>query len=855
MPVLAEMVLFFTMAYPEFVTKHPQLKSLMMSIWTESRSFFVTATAGLDIRILFKAYQKGERRQLRVDEEQLRGQQDTKFKMSHNQRILHLLIIIRDIVSLCEFDLSYLAKLTHDVLALSAFAYYELNILFQDAQPYPPAVELLDQLVRLAKLYLKYEETVQRFFVFNLGSVDCVYLSQLCDQFASGAQDWQQALSSMFESLLYNLQTVVDLDEFDGGTRYDFTPYLVTHSRICQHFNNLSLSQRTAYFHPLLEHLETIRLHVLFAQSPIRAFLQYCPIHKMWGYSNSLAAYLKAEQTDTHLLATIFELYTLFNLDLIASSILESEFKRLNGVLQTSRADLLNQVSKYMNTYLLPDTPMASVMALNRLSNVFHPEKFVYSPKALDIGFLEAETKYKRRIWQLKELLIRLPEKIEFQGQQLEMAPFIAARITSNLVSILFPATIPQNILVLDQAFSAATEFLWPFFALLGSSFPTHMFAFRFDQACYHAQSTYLDLVGRLRAPHETDSLDPAQRPRGRLLVIVAGCLAEFLENDYQDALYAPYSRRFAQAPEKMSFSYEPLEKLLANFGLHAAFVVDHIATAACVKSITTIMSVYAKMAADLSVWLTDARGNGTKWLDGLTRPELETAGREMIRLGVALTVRELLRDASATLADRTMGGLAEIVRSAQRRSRDTMSEKECLLIELLSTAPFYHFIEGALEKSQIVKATDPTALFFFLAVILGSPYWSNVIYSKANAYLSQNMHLYPVAMGALVALFKSLSVANDFALVADGMTFFFEIFQRIVDKVTPTLSPMTAQTYLVLVDLLPRHIPDIEYGRVAAAFPRNLINEAYGALELAEEGMIKGPPLQTLTKTKKGKK
>jgi hypothetical protein len=304
-----------------------------------------------------------------------------------------------------------------------------------------------------------------------------------------------------------------------------------------------------------------------------------------------------------------------------------------------------------------------------------------------------------------------------------------------------------------------------------------------------------------------------------------------------------------------MAFSHEALEKAVANFGLHAAFAVDHITIGWSAKAITKVMAIYGKLSTDINVWLTDARAQGTKWHEALTRPELEDAGREMIRLGVALTVRELIRDVAATVADRTMNGFAELVASAQKRVPDSLNEKEFLLLELLTTVPLYHFFELALAKNNITKATDVTSLFFFLALILGSPYWTNVVYSKTYAYMSQNLHLYPVALGAFVALFKVLAVANDFQLVAGGMSFFFEIFQQLVDKLTPTLAPITAQTYLVLVDLLPRQIPEIESGRVSAAFPRNLINDAYGALEVAEEGVVKPPPAQINPKTKKGKK
>jgi hypothetical protein len=269
-------------------------------------------------------------------------------------------------------------------------------------------------------------------------------------------------------------------------------------------------------------------------------------------------------------------------------------------------------------------------------------------------------------------------------------------------------------------------------------------------------------------------------------------------------------------------------------------------------------MAIHTKLGTELNLWLTDSRTEGTKWLDALARPELEAAGKEMVRLGVALKIREMLRQAAGDLSDRISPGLAQFVSAARKRAGPNLNEKESLLLEMLTAEPFFHFIELALQKHTVVKATDATALYFFFALILGSPYWGNVVYSKANGYISLNMHLYPVALGAFVVLFRAVSLATDFQQIADAIGFFFNILQQIVVKVTaaPGFDPLTAATYLVLVDLLPGCMPDIEYGRIAASFPRNLITDAYETLENASESARAGLAASAAqTKSKKGKK
>ena len=852
LPMLCEMALLFVMSYPKFVSAHAQLKTLMKEIVSETQTFYITRSGGLDFDVLLAAYNKGTRGQIELNQAHIQYQRKMKYAMSHPQRVTHLYVILNDIVSLCEFDIAYLPKLTNDIVAICGFAFYELNILFQDAVPYDRAMQLLDLLVRLAKMYLKFGEIIERFFVFNLGAVDRTFLAQLCTQFGNGRLDWQQKLLSLFEELLSNL-SLVDLDEFDRGVRYDFMPFMVTLNRICMFFNEVSQTNRTAYLKPILEHLETIRTHMLWATSPVHAFLRYCPIHRLWSQTEAFSAYIKNSVGGCHLMSALFELFAIFNLDKISLSMLKSEVSRLSGVLQTLRGDMLTHFYQMINLYLSADSPMTAIVNQNRFLELFDPTPFMNSPTGLDSKFLENDIKWKTTVWQMKELMFRLPESIDFGGKKLQIAPFIGQNVTGNLAQIMFKE-ISTDPLWIDQSFAAATQLLWPLYSLLNAPFSRRMYECRYDNAAYDGQAPYLELINKLTA--EWSGSDKLKIGQSKIITAFENCLKEFLAGPCIDTLYSSWSRRFMSigAENVRCWSVDSLRHLVNNIGLHATYNLDHILIMSIANSMKTVFDIYTGLGNECSAWLQESRKSGDKWMEAFSRPELEKASKEMVKLGVALVIREMLRESTADVVNRTFPGLVELVVSAYHRSYDDMNVMETLIIELITTIPFNRFISKALSTKGITKTTDTIQFLFFMALILGSDYWSDSVYSAQAAVITHNLHLYPVALAAFIDLFDEFAISAQCSVIGDGMQFFFNVLQHVIhhwsdDRVT---EPATVNTFVVLVDLIPRSITKIEYGRTSASFPTTVITEAYRLLE-KEKHMVS--PVSGKKRSKKQKK
>ncbi|KAH0789379.1 hypothetical protein GPJ56_006713 [Histomonas meleagridis] len=230
---LTEMSYFFLLSYPDFVKKHLQFKALMNELFSESYGISLSRTVIIPFIELHEAYQKWQNAPL-VNLEQIKYQLEIKEQISHPQRITHLLVLLKGVVRIVEFNPMYAPKLTHEITALTSFSSYELSIVFENINTITnESIELLNMLVTLVKVYIMYSTDFSRFLIFNLGSIDCSYLAQLNQQFSSGSLPWQQSFTAYLGDLLYDLQTTVDLEEFDKGTRYDFTPFLYTHGRLC----------------------------------------------------------------------------------------------------------------------------------------------------------------------------------------------------------------------------------------------------------------------------------------------------------------------------------------------------------------------------------------------------------------------------------------------------------------------------------------------------------------------------------------------------------------------------------------------------------------------------------------------
>ena len=65
-------------------------------------------------------------------------------------------------------------------------------------------------------------------------------------------------------------------------------------------------------------------------------------------------------------------------------------------------------------------------------------------------------------------------------------------------------------------------------------------------------------------------------------------------------------------------------------------------------------------------------------------------------------------------------------------------------------------------------------------------------------------------------------------------MQFFFNVLQQVIYRIQkfPNVDSVTINCFVILVDLFPRNIKNIEYGTTSDSFPSNIIAETYRLME-----------------------
>ena len=126
-----ETVHLFCLSFPQFIKTHIQFKPLLTSILAESTMFPLSHTQSISYTELLDAYAKNPKH-IDLPLSIIDKEYESKVKISHPQRISHLLILIRDIANICSFNPNLLPQLTYKVMALGGFANYELTIAFKD---------------------------------------------------------------------------------------------------------------------------------------------------------------------------------------------------------------------------------------------------------------------------------------------------------------------------------------------------------------------------------------------------------------------------------------------------------------------------------------------------------------------------------------------------------------------------------------------------------------------------------------------------------------------------------------------------------------------------------------------------
>lgn len=845
-------VLFFSLIFPEYPSNTPQYSTLMNNVLTESAEIFITPLLKLPIQRLLSIFVKITKNKVFEElTESNEYERSLKDEISHKQRMTNCYYLLRDINDVASFDPDYLPKLINEIIPLAAIGAYEVTTMLANGTIIDQVPGLVDILVDLGMLFIKYEDSLKRFFLYNLTTIDATYLNSLHGSISRLTDDWQIKISNLIKELVDAL-SIIDIEEFDRGTRYDLTPLLNTANRLFYLFNEVSTKHQAAYLHQIFEHLSTIIMHAEIAQNPKKFFIEFCPIHKLWCFTDLISEYITDLPGGIHTNSAFITLFQFFNLDEIELVFNQPMIKKASNTIIDIRTKLIEKIESVFTSFFKEGSFLSDIINQGSNLHIFDPSKYMVSYTEYELEKVNNLIKYRAPCFQIKEFIRRTPYSVNLFGNEIKLLSFISETITMQLAELMFENKLPSTSW-LCSAFSTSPELLWPIYLQMNSSFPYMLIKSKANHSAYQGQESYLDQISIIRSNPDAKSDDHSYKLIGKLEAKVR----EFLDKYYRNYIFNLYGERFEPITENSSpefdtlLSYQGFKEVIMDLGPQAGFCLNKIIVSSISESMVKIFNTHQAINNQLSDWWNKFRQKDDSWIPSAVNvPEIKKAGEEMIKLGAALRLRAFIRKALHDVISKSAPGLIELINCSFIKDKgEHISEKQDFLAEMVSGLPSFHFIIIAVNKSGILKTSDCQLFYFFLALLLLNPDWNNIKFIQDLEGFTFNLHLLPTALDAFLATNNSFVMSSDTKKVDEGLATFFDALSHVINykKSAQGTSKLLSETLVILADIFPKYISRLQYGTVAKSFPTNVVSDAYQKYEYSIN--------QTLQKKPKKKK
>jgi hypothetical protein len=163
-----------------------------------------------------------------------------------------------------------------------------------------------------------------------------------------------------------------------------------------------------------------------------------------------------------------------------------------------------------------------------------------------------------------------------------------------------------------------------------------------------------------------------------------------FIENDRKTAIYLTTLRGFwADRPQNTQpdafFTYANLRVLVENLGIHAGVRIDGLLT----RTIADVMlAIFNAFTANQSIekWFKEAQAGQFQPESLANAKEAPGTSEEFVKLGNALQLRALLRQAMGDVVEQSVPGIRDLVKAAVHRTRERpLNPVEGLLAEVMA--------------------------------------------------------------------------------------------------------------------------------------------------------------------------
>ena len=807
-----EVLILFTLTFSSFMDENQQFAVLGAAVLSESNVFYLSRNFPVPIDELLNVAPPSNA--LTTLRKTLLKTIDRKTIESHLHRMKQLNLLAGEVVNYAGLDMTGFMKFIHIIRAIAGFGYYEIDLFFRvkdkkmwTDEHIKTVAKLLSFLDKLAQIFIDEKTQIERFFVFNLATVDADHLSYLLSKFGTDLGTAGADVVATGELILESLEDL-DLNKFDQGIRFDFYPLQLTHGRALHRHNIISQQLRTSFLTPLCEHLMTISLHASAAQDAVRFFLDACQLHMLWRHALRFEEFIQHNAAPAGECASFFHLFELFNYDSIVltmhpndattvTNIVENKIRpRLSTKIFTMLSLLLNEKSKLMTFSI--HGPIGQSVPSEKLSL-----------SLLDNDFCTKEANIIMNVAQSNNLIESLPRSITVLGKKIEIAPYFISRISSQLLKIVI-SNVEKNV----TSVSDAAQIVWTFFsqarALNIDQFEDSELLFRRVLLKFALSNAFFnspDLSKQTQAMLGKESADPiANNDMQRLIVKISDSILQFIKGDHEQFPYCSSIGSFIGNPEQSVLHYR---SLIRTIGIHGALYIDCKITDVIVNELCSIYNAYQQVLPSLT---NDDKQSVFK------HETTKDSAASFHRLSVASTVRSMVRRALRMVLDENTPGLRELLLSDNQKFADTPESH--LLLEIISEKDDIYFIRERVAAKIKKEKSGVLEFFTYIAILITAMDFSKVSFNSEYDSLSKNLHLVPNGFSLICSLSPFLFNDANYNLISAATKLFFSTIAEIMaeNKKLKKLSDNSRKSLYILIDKF-NSLPDFEYGRMKHAF------------------------------------
>ncbi|EAY20563.1 hypothetical protein TVAG_239370 [Trichomonas vaginalis G3] len=812
---LQEVLTLFTLTFTSFMDENQQFIALGHAILSETGTFYLSRNFPVSIEELIKVSIPSK--SLTGLKSNLQNSINRKNKEVHLYRMKQLLLLASDVVNFSELNFNSFLRSIHIVRAIAAFAYYEIDLFFRTSDKFAKSPDhiktvshLLHYIVELAYLFIKRKPDVERFFLYNLATVDADHLSYILNKFGTDLGTAGADVVATGRLILESLEDL-DLAKFDNGIRYDFYPLQLTHGRALHRHNVTSQRLRVSFLTPLCEHLMTISMHASACQDPVNWFLECCQLHTMWRHLNKFDAFISNPSAPIVECTCFVHIFELFNYDKIVMSMHMNEGATAQSILENQiRQSFIKRMFSLMSNLLSSNSRIMQFSLDGPIGQVIPEQNLTRDLRSKEYCNREAEEI--NSIANANKLIEKLPQTCNVLGKVIDISPYIVRRLTSDILRIVL-----LNMTTNGSAIINSAPLVWTFFsharALNVDQFEDEELVFRrglFEYSLKSAMFAGSSISAQAQAFIGRGSLEPRDiTDPSRFIVFISSQMIKFVDTEYDSHLYNHFAESFSSCNHNISY-YRNIFRVL---GIHPALYLDATLTNGIVENFYIVHQAFEFI-----------RQNLKKPNDVFKHEMAKPASKALLSLSVGLALRNIIRRAISLVNEEAIPGISDIIATTELDDRP-----ECnLLKEVFSQEDTTWFIKTRLLSRIKVHNDGLKDFFTFIATLIAGPFFDDIEFDPENNTLSHNVHLIPYAFQLIIELAPSLFTEASYNKLQGAIELFFTKISQIVESRMKKLKAQNLKARYILMDQFPKLCSKLEYGRMKHVFPYALLTHSY---------------------------